>query len=212
MTRAYEIATIGDLEGCCEECAAGAPPCGSARMGELAPETEAAQLLAAGFFPTVWPTDVDAYKARIDPDFRATDAMVSRCANLGSAEAVAWGDFFTSWQKFAKTSTPLASSWEQHLEEAKRFEARLRDWQAQLAPVCGKGPAPPLGPAPGKPIPWGAVAVVAVATAVVGAIGYSFYKAGKKASSRAAAGEEWLMRVAPGAIESASGSRALARR
>ena len=212
MSRGYEIATIGDLSGCCEECAAGAPPCGSARMGELAPETEAARALAVGFFPTVWPSDVDAYKARIDPDFRATDALVSRCANLSSPEAVAWGDFFTNWQKFAKTPTPTFGSWETHLEEAKRFESKLREWQQQLAPTCGKGAAPPVGPVGGKPIPWGAVAVAVAATAIVGAIGYSFYKAGKKASGRAAAGEEWLMRVAPGAIESASGTRALARR
>lgn len=204
----YEIATIGDLGAPCS--------CKSNDgMGELAPESEAVKLLTVGFpFPTVFPSDVDAYKARIDPDFRATDALVSRCAPLSSPDAVAWGDFFTEWQKFRAKPTPVIGSWETHLEQTKRFESTLHDWQQKLAPICG-APATPMISPPGGSIPWGKIVLGLAVVGVVGAVGYSFYKAGAKAKSRAEQGQRFLESRADDFIfgaGSGGSSRALARR
>lgn len=179
----YPISTIGDLGSPCA-CTSG-PRSVNAGIGELQPESEALTLLTAGFpLPTVFPKDVDAYKARINPDFIATDALVTRCANLSSPEAVAWGDFFTSWEDFARTPTPTLASWESHLATTKEFERKLADWQAKLIPICGPLPSPVIKP-PGTEVPWGKIAFGLVAVAAVGVIGYGLYKGVGAARSQA---------------------------
>ncbi len=209
----YPINTIGDLGAPCA--CSSAPRSTNAGIGELAPESEALTLLTAGFpLPTVFPADVDAYKARINPDFVATDALVTRCANLSSPDAVAWGDFFTSWEDFAKTPTPTLASWEQHLATAKAFESKLRDWQEKLVPICGPLPSPMVKP-PGTEVPWGKIAVGVAVAGVVAAIGYSFYKAGTNAGRRASQGARFLESRADMVLfgeQEAKASRALARR
>lgn len=202
----YPISTIGSIgaPACCEPCARGRA-CAST-IGELTPAQFAESIL-----PTiVWPGDVDNYKRRIDPEFRATDAAVSRCAELSSSEAVAWGDFFTNWKKFASTPTPIIGSWQAHLDEAKAFEARLHDWQKQLAATC-KLVSPEVVPPKKGGVPWWLIAIGGV---VVVGVGYSFYRAGKGAYGRAEAGRRYLEEdVIPRALagSSSSSSRALAR-
>ncbi len=173
----YPIATIGDLGVDAVSCGCtNGPRSTNAGIGELQPESEALTLLTAGFpLPTVFPKDVDAYKARINPDFIATDALVTRCANLSSPEAVAWGDFFTSWEDFARTPTPTLASWESHLATTKEFEKKLAEWQTKLIPICGPLPSPVIKP-PGTEVPWGKIAIGLVAVAAVGAIGYGLVR------------------------------------
>lgn len=206
----YEIATIGSLTPCCAGCAAGTS-CES--MGEI--PSEAAALTAAGLLPSVvFPSDVDAFKARLDPEMRTTEGSASRCASLSSGDAIAWGDFYTEWRKFADRPTPLVSSWTTELEIAKSYETRLRDWQTKLARECAmRGPEPGSGSGPGG-VPWGKLAIGAAVLGVVGLLGYSFYRAGSQAARRASKGQAWL----EGRIDdhvfgpAGGGSRALARR
>ena len=130
--------------------------------------SEAVAITSSGWLPTiVWPSDVDAYKRKLDPDMRATDATVSRCANLSSGEAVAWGDFFSTWKKFAAEDTPTFGA-ANKFDEAKSFELRLHEWQKKIAETC-KLTAPQINPDAGAPdtsgLKWIAAAVIVVGVA-----------------------------------------------
>ena len=160
----YDIATIGDLGAPCA--------CGSvgprSTIGDV--DSEAVAITSSGWLPTiVWPSDVDAYKRKIDPDMRATDATVSRCANLPSGEAVAWGDFFATWKKFNDEPTPTFGA-ANKFDEAKSFELRLQEWQKKIAETC-KLNAPQIRPDAGAPdtsgLKWIAAAVIVVGIAYV---------------------------------------------
>lgn len=198
----YEIATIGSLVPCCDSCAAG-NLCDS-----IEGLTEGGELVRSGFFPTglVFPGDVDAYKARLDPEMRTTEGSVSRCANLSSGDAVAWGDFYTEWRKFADRPTPLVSSWSAELDIAKSYESRLRDWQAKLSPICAmRGPEPSAA----SSVSWGKIAIGVAVVGVGAALIYSFVKAGQRAHRSAQAGAHYLEEYGRAALPP---SRALARR
>ncbi|NBU16712.1 MAG: hypothetical protein EBS48_06820 [Actinobacteria bacterium] len=157
----YPITTIGELVPC--SCSSRSVNAG---IGEL--ESEAVAITSSGWLPTVvWPSDVDAYKRKLDPDMRATDATVSRCANLPAGEAVAWGDFFTSWKAFAAESTPIFGAANKY-DEAVSFEQRLHEWQKKIAETCRLN-APAVIPQAGPDT--SAIKFVAVAAAVV-AIAY----------------------------------------
>ena len=152
----YEIATIGALD---------ARPCRcSEAMGDA---TAAGALVSGGWLPTiVWPSDVEAFKRKLDPDMRATDATVSQCAQLSTGEVLAWKDFYTAWRKFEAEDAGIFGT-ANKLEEAQGYEARLHAWQAKLAETC-KLHAPGVTPATGpdtSTIKWivAGVAIVAVA-------------------------------------------------
>jgi hypothetical protein len=86
--------------------------------------------------PTVvWPSDVLAYKRRLDPQFKATNATVAACAELPAGQANAWRDFFGAWEAFYNEDEPTfgaANRW----AECKRYEAELVAWEALIAASC----------------------------------------------------------------------------
>jgi hypothetical protein len=140
----YEIATIGELgappkKPCCSACAEPrrARPCagGATQIGDVIPEALALQ--NAGFLPdVVWPSDVDRYKASLDPKYIATDADAHRCTSLPAPSLVAWSKQFDAWRAFAVKSTPTfgaANQW----ELAHKFESELLEWQNQIGASCG---------------------------------------------------------------------------
>jgi hypothetical protein len=172
---AYDIATIGELGSarpCCAPCGASLFGCGgqgcarasSAAIGDVMPEALA--LTSAGFLPTVvWPSDVDALKRTLGPDFRATDAAVQACAALPAGVATAWGDEFRAWRAFEAESTPIFGAANKY-DEARAFEARLSDWQAKIGTTCplhSPRVTPPTAP------DLSALKWLAVAVGVVGA-------------------------------------------
>ncbi|MDB4884480.1 MAG: hypothetical protein JWL95_3246 [Gemmatimonadetes bacterium] len=150
-----------------------------AQMGDLLPSF-------------VWPADVKAYKAKIDPHFVATDNAVSKCATLPVAIAGEWHAFYGSWRKFADASVAIFASWEAQLEQAKRFELELADWQDKIAPTCPLT-APGIRP-PSSPFPTGLVLLGVGAVVVAGAVGYSFYRTAQHAGARAKQGRDLLER------------------
>jgi len=163
----YPIATIGSLDDgaasarpCCAPCARG--------IGDLQPESEALRLVSGGLLPTiVWPSDVEAYKRKVDPDMIATNATVAQCAALGSGAAKAWRDFFSAWRTFRAQSTPLFGAANQ-FDEARAYEARLSEWQSQLQGAGCTLHAPkvePVAAADLSALKWVAVAVALVAVA-----------------------------------------------
>lgn len=158
----YEIATIGDLGAPCS--------CGSSSSGMGDATSEAVAITSSGWLPTVvWPSDVDAYKRKLDPDFSATNSTASRCANLPAGEAMAWGEFFLSWTKFRDEGSCIFGCANKY-EEARSFELRLHEWQKKLSETC-KLNAPAINPEAGAPdtsgIKWIAAAVIVVGVAYI---------------------------------------------
>lgn len=155
----YMIQTIGEL-GELGECAC------SRGMGDT---SEAMQLITGGWLPTVvWPSDVEAYKRKLDPDFRATDAAAKACTTLDAGELSAWTDFNKAWRDFADAPTSTFGSANQY-DAAKEFEIRLQAWQALIAKSCklnSPGVVPPSGPDTSV-IKWAAAAAIAIALAYV---------------------------------------------
>ena len=116
--------------------------------------------------PTVvWPSDVDAQKRRLDPDFRATDRAVAACSELGAGQRAAWGDFYRAWSSFRDEETPVFGA-ANKMGEALAYEARLAAWQATLKSSCALD-APHVTPATfdASWIKWGAIAVAVVGVA-----------------------------------------------
>jgi hypothetical protein len=76
----------------------------------------------------VWPSDVDDYVSRLDPQFRATDAGVKACGSLASGVTTAWGDFLRSWETFKKDASCVFGCANKY-DTAQRFETELASWQ-----------------------------------------------------------------------------------
>lgn len=143
------------------------------------------------------PSDIDALKTRVDPDFRATNATAhgSFC-NLPPEERKAWDDFYKSWRTYCDTPTNqqiFQFDWTGLFnvgaggvyEEGQQYESRLHDWQQKLAAEGCQGNAPWLDDPKkrGADLSW--VKWVAGAVAVAGIV----YTAGpflRAASSRVA--------------------------
>jgi hypothetical protein len=149
----------------------------------------------AGLLPDVgpFPADVTAEIRRADPSFVATNATVERCANLSSPDAVAWGGFYKDWRTIADDGVHLFASWEAQLNDVKAREGELRKWQEKIDAICPL--SVPLIEVPTHPFPLGAVLLVGAGVVVVGAVGYSFYRAAQQASARASKGKAYLERA-----------------
>ncbi len=161
---AYEISTIGDLSPapCCA-------PCASARATRRTAADDMVSMGAMGgdFLTIVWPSDVEAYKRKLDPDFQATESAASRCAELPTGEAMAWGEFFIAWKKFRDEPVGIFGT-ANKFDEAKAFEERLREWQLLLGKTC-KLVSPAVVPPSLKEGPdLSALKWVAAAVAIVG--------------------------------------------
>ncbi len=170
----YDITTIGDLGSAPPRkrpCCAGCADKRAQTIGDVVPEVLA--LHQAGFLPdVVWPSDVDAYKANLDPKYKATDAAARQCGTLAPAVLAAWVQQASSWQAFAAQSTPTFGS-SNHWELAHKFETELLDWQNKLtASGCALNSPKVAPPDRGAPpdlswLKWVAAAVVVVGVAYV---------------------------------------------
>jgi hypothetical protein len=76
-----------------------------------------------GILPkVVWPSDVDRFKAQLDPLVRATNTSVEQCAGLSAADKQSWATFFAEWNTFAARKTPTFGSsneWEHACSSAR---------------------------------------------------------------------------------------------
>jgi hypothetical protein len=137
-------------------------------MGEL--QSEAVELASEGLLPTiVWPSDVDAYRRKVDPDMRATDAAVKLCT-LAEGVRAGWDAFFKSWVSFFNETGCgfLVFGCANKFDEARDYEKKLAEWQAELqakgcalnSPKVRPPEAPDL-----SPLKWvaGAAALIAIA-------------------------------------------------
>jgi hypothetical protein len=93
----------------------------------------------------VWPSDVDAFKARIDPAMRATDSGVQRCTGLAPEERAAWSTFFQAWSAFAAKETPFFGAYGEWTATCG-YAKTLDGWRSKLVGECSA----PL-PGPNKP-------------------------------------------------------------
>jgi hypothetical protein len=207
---------------CCSACAGHGPVLSAAALRDphaLAIEGMRNGQTMGDLLPTfVFPADVKAYKAKLDPHFKATNTDVSACAAKLPVNLVkGWTDFFSSWRAFVDGGVSLIASWEAQLDEAKRYEKELADWQAMLVDGGCKLSTPQIEP-PGKPFPTGAALLIGGAVLVVAALGYSFYRTGQQAGARAQQGRRYLegqidRRLdAMGSSSSKSSGKALAKR
>lgn len=115
----------------------------------------------------VWPSDVAAYVTRVDIQMQATDAAVSQCTGLSSAEVSAWRDFFRAWQDF-KADASCVFGCAGKFDDTKGYEDRLHAWQTDtIGPKC-RLVGPQVTPTPGvdPAFKWLAAA------AIVGVVGY----------------------------------------
>ena len=178
----YDISTIGYLGApapCCAACAE------SGSIGDAVPEVLALQ--NAGFLPdVVWPSDVDAYKRKIDPSYRATNAAALACASLPPGVLAGWAAHFDSWAKFAAVETPTFGS-SNHWELAHQYEAQLLEWQNAFAAAGCSLNSPKVQPPDRSATPvdlswlkWVAAAVVVVGVAYVAS---PLVMAGRKVSA-----------------------------
>jgi hypothetical protein len=129
--------------------------------------------MMAGILPDVpWPSDVEAYAARVDVMMRATDAAVLVCAGVTDEERKTWRDFYATWQKFfGEVMAPWILGGGSKNEEIKRYETQLADWQTTLRASCTvPGPAPRPRDADDQAslgaVKWVAAAAIAVALVV----------------------------------------------
>jgi len=146
-------------------------PCSMDRALAAAARPETAM---SGILPTVvWPSDVVAYKRKLEPDFDATNQAVKACnaANPQTASAdvfAAWAAFYASWQQFDAEAVPTFGSANKY-DEAVSYEQRLAAWQQKLvaggcslsAPIV----TPPSDETTVTAAKWIAIAVVAGAVA-----------------------------------------------
>lgn len=157
-------------------------------MGDAAPRPTAAAVFGA----TPGPPDIDTLKARLDPEFRATNTAVAACevasasgtpGGLLPGEREAWAGFYKAWRDYHDQNSWIQSTppWpllpinapEVHADGLER-EKRLRTWQELLANKCRlvapmvQPPTPGTSAAAGfDAIKWIAIAAVVVAVAYV---------------------------------------------
>lgn len=123
--------------------------------------------------PTItYPRDIDALKQRLDPDFRATHAVVFTCEGLSPLQRESWARFYATWRVYADTPTGeqlilgvfnSANVYNQGLE----YEQRLKAWQGVIKGSCNLA-SPEVDPgARGRSaesaIKWAAAAAIVVA-------------------------------------------------
>jgi hypothetical protein len=86
-------------------------------------------------FQITWPSDVDRFKASLDPFFDATNTGVGGCPGLPETERAAWKQFYADWKAFARRKTPpFGSSNEREL--ACTFSRRLDGFREKIKKTC----------------------------------------------------------------------------
>ena len=115
----------------------------------------------------VWsPSQVEAYKARLDASYVPMNVAIVSCAALPQAEREGWAREFEVWRAFRVREVGwfgLSNEW----DACEVFEARLKAWQEQVESRCSL-PVPKVkGPDTDTPdlsaVKWAAAAVIVVA-------------------------------------------------
>lgn len=83
----------------------------------------------------VWPSNVVDLKARLDPEFKATNATVQQCSKLSPGQRQAWDDFYASWLRWYQKDVGWFGSANEYAEGVT-FGARLVAWQRQIKEAC----------------------------------------------------------------------------
>lgn len=110
---------------------------------------------------------VDAFKARIDPFFDATDGAVDRCAGLAPEEKASWSAFYLTWKAHRSTETNWFFAFEQWRITCS-YALTLDGWRDKLKGSCAiPGPAVIEVPKTAEDVltavKWGAAAVIVAA-------------------------------------------------
>lgn len=127
-------------------------------------------------FLGVWPSDVEALKARLHPQVVALDLAVdSATCSLSAEDRAAWGAFTAQWLEFYQRPVGTFGSygeWTAACSWAHTIDA----WREKLAQKCSAlpGPAPIKGAdASAATVKWASIGLVAVAA--LAAIGVGAY-------------------------------------
>jgi hypothetical protein len=152
----------------------------------------------------VLPANVAAAIARLDPSFVSTNATTLGCAALAASKRDAWAAFYAEWRKVADQGVRLFSSWEGQLDLIKRYESQLEDWQEVIGASCALS-TPIVHPPSSGGFPVVPVVLVGLGAVVVGALGYSFFYAGKHAIGQARKGRDLVEGAADRAISTRFG-------
>lgn len=158
-----------------------------------------------GIFPeVVLPADVAAALSRLDPTFVSTNATVLGCTALAASKRDGWAAFYAEWRKIADKGVRFLQSWEAQLDLIRRYESQLEGWQEMIGQSCALSSpivhAPSSGGFPVVP-----VVLVGLGAVVVGALGYSFYRAGRGAAATAGRGRALFEGAADRAISARFG-------
>lgn len=132
----------------------------------------------------VWPSDVDAFKARILPVGRSLDLDVKACASLSPEERASWTMFYDAFDKFARRETPWFGAYGEWVETCS-YAHQLDAWQLKIQASCKTSPPSPdtikgANAEPLKAVVWVAGAVIAVAAVVAFSRGASFLPTPKR--------------------------------
>lgn len=81
-----------------------------------------------------WPSDVENFKARLDPLFTATDTAVRGCFQMAPADRTAWQDFFAVWRSWMSKPVGIFGSHGEWVETCG-FARTLDAWRTKIAAV-----------------------------------------------------------------------------
>ncbi len=100
-----------------------------------------------GLLPTIHtPSEVQAYKARLDPFARAVDRSVATCSRIDLTTRRNWAEFFRGWRHFCDADVGWMSA-AGDASQAQQFEEHIIRWQSWIGQFCIIA-APPLTRAP----------------------------------------------------------------
>jgi hypothetical protein len=124
----------------------------------------------------VWPSDVDALKARLGPQVMALDLAVEGAScSLSPDDRRAWGAFMAQWLEFARKETPTFGSYGEWTS-ACSYAHTIDAWREKLASKCSDLPGPakvPGAESSAEVVKWASRAAIAVAA--IAAIGAGVY-------------------------------------
>ncbi len=154
--------------GCgCIGTTSGASMCSESAAAALHGDPLAVRQTMGGFLPDiVWPSDVEAFKRKLDPQYLATEAAARACSALPSGVLAGWRGQFEAYMAFSKAETGTfgaSNAW----ELAHKYERELLDWQNTIGASCALN-APKVQPEnrDAPDLSW--LKYVAVAAAILG--------------------------------------------
>lgn len=167
----------------------------------LAPTSLLAPHEGIGF---IWPAVIFGQIRRVDVAAKSLNDDIA--AHVASGEFhSAWASWYAEWRAFvakhegtAQKAGALFSS-EELKREVDAYEAQLDGWRQRYSKQrtpSGEPVPDPTGPS-GRtdgPTPWALYALIGAGVLVVGAVGFSVYRAGQGAARRARQGEAMIDR------------------